>query len=235
MLREYIRQVITESVDEQDLAASVKDYLGGKKVIIYDSFLFRTGLTRGSGRLSDIPQHEMTSRLEELAERDVIKGYLQVGPPPTTVGTMNQIDTGECYGSWMVYKSAGPGMGKYVYGLGYALSPSGLLIPDRETVSPTAREGWKKQAAKRGKKPLDDITLPVHSRRTPNDPHDDCSPQDEDALNYAYEGGPDDERLLRLLTAEHGRMMSALGPAEEQVEYWLDSQGSKFFWGNMFL
>lgn len=233
LLKEYIRNIISESIDEQDLAAYVTDYEGGKKVVIYDSFLFRTGLTRGAGRLGDISAPEMISRLNDLDEENIIKGYLQVGPPPATVengGT--QIDTGECYGAWMVYKSAGPGMGKYVYGLGYALSPSGLLIPDRMSVSPSARGGWKKQASKRGKKFLDNITLPPKSRRTPDDPSDDCAPQDEEGLNYAFEGSSDDSRMLALLTAEHERMMNTFGRMSQQAESWLDMKGGKFFWKN---
>jgi hypothetical protein len=96
---------------------------------------------------------------------------------------------------------AGPG--KLMYGLAYALSPSGLLISDRESMTSDAVSAWKGMAGKgtRGKKKLDNVAEP----ETP-EPEDDCKVRPEEFLNYAYKAEGWEQETLRSLQDEHERL-----------------------------
>lgn len=56
-------------------------------------------------------------------------------------------DDGPCRGAWQVKRVAGPRYAEVLYGIGFGLSPSGLLAPDRNTVSKQAARVWQRQAA----------------------------------------------------------------------------------------
>lgn len=100
-----------------------------------------------------------------------------------TVGSIGEED-GNCNGAWQVKKSwaRDQGDGRMVYGLGFAMAPDGVLVPDRGSVSPSAGAGWGKAAAKGfPSQPLDDIRSHddegrmkfPHADHT-DDPADDC-------------------------------------------------------------
>lgn len=71
-----------------------------------------------------------------------------------------------CNGAWEVRKAIGPNAGKFVYGMGYWLSPTHTLISDRGSMTDSAVKAWMKQS---GGKMLDDYKNPKN-----NDPNDDC-------------------------------------------------------------
>lgn len=52
---------------------------------------------------------------------------------------------GECRGAWEVKTVAGPRYGEVLYGVGFALSPRGLLTSDRMNVSKAAIRVWQRQ------------------------------------------------------------------------------------------
>ena len=76
---------------------------------------------------------------------------------------------GNCRDAWIVHAAAGPGYGKLVYSVGYELSSSGKLIPDRRSLTSDAINAWMKVKQKSEGEPLDDIENP----KTP-DKSDDC-------------------------------------------------------------
>lgn len=88
----------------------------------------------------------------------------------STIGFIRIIESKEpCYGAWEVTRSAGPGYGKLVYAMGYHMSPTGKLMPDRTSVSDSAREAWRKANKKSKGLKFDDVNNPKTS-----DPSDDC-------------------------------------------------------------
>lgn len=101
------------------------------------------------------------------------------------VGSIGEED-GNCNGAWQVKKSwaRDQGDGRMVYGLGFAMAPDGVLVPDRGSVSSSAGAGWEKVADKDkgfSPQPLDNIrshdgegrSIVPHPDHT-GDPADDC-------------------------------------------------------------
>jgi hypothetical protein len=134
--------------------------------------------------------------LQKYFADNILRGFIDIGVPRRSDVTDK---VGKCNGAWEVYHSAGPGYGKIVYGMGYALSPSGRLIPDRSSVSSDAFKGWTGAFnSSRPRIPLDDIEhqhqLPGNEYHT-DDPSDDCSVYDltdidggdVTVLNQAYD------------------------------------------------
>lgn len=68
------------------------------------------------------------------------------------------------------------GYGPMLYEVGMQLSPSGRIMSDRKAVSDAATNIYKvfHSRADIEKKPLDDNNIPMHKRKTPDDPSDDC-------------------------------------------------------------
>ena len=98
------------------------------------------------------------------------------------------------------------------------MTPNGLLVPDRSSVKPKARNAWKKVAASgRGRVRLDDRNH-QHSEEGneyhTDDPSDDCrlhqDPEDPQ-LDYAYQSDGSESALLSTLTKNHEDMMNQLG------------------------
>lgn len=56
-------------------------------------------------------------------------------------------EDGPCRGAWQVKRVAGPRYAEVLYGIGFGLSPTGLLAPDRNTVSKKAGRVWERQMA----------------------------------------------------------------------------------------
>ena len=156
-------------------------------------------------------------RKEQLSARSIegaIRGLIQIREP-----------NNPCWGAWEVIASAGPGgadISRTIYGLGYALSPSGIIMPDRKSVSAPAKSAWERVAAKGGRKvlPLDDISLPVEQRRTPDFPDDDCElyrgkskgtdPNKNSQLQNAYAATGKEKGMLGYLSAAHESFLEDL-------------------------
>jgi hypothetical protein len=148
--------------------------------------------------------------------KNVYKGVVQIKPPTG----------GPCRQAWQVTAVAGKGLGKTLYGLGYALSPSGLLMSDRKNVSPSARAAWTKAYnSGREKLPLDDVSMhdekgePTwrHTNHTP-DPEDDCAAFSEfsgEQLNYAYKKEGWEDSLLDFLETNHKMTMGELAKLDK--------------------
>lgn len=163
----------------------------------------------------------------------VFKGFISIEKPETP-----------CNRAWEVKMSAGPGIGKVVYGVGYALSPSGILIPDRMSVSGPAQGGWSKQGDRK-KKPLDNVDHPPTGSDPFHDEHhtekttDDCktypSREGLDFLNYSYEAEGWEKGALNTLKKNHTAAMGWIdtnydGPIDSwEVEKTLVYYGPDFF------
>ena len=139
-----------------------------------------------------------------LQKFDVIRGYVMIDRPDMP-----------CNNAYEVKMSAGPGIGKVIYGVAFALSPSGILIPDRMSVSSLAQRGWSAQVDRRKKKPLDDGEHPAKGADPFHDAHhtkkstDDCDTHTGlDFLNYSYESEGWEPGLLRTMKKNHKAMMA---------------------------
>jgi len=162
---------------------------------------------------------------------DAIVGHITVKKP-----------TEPCAGAWEVILSAGEDYGKILYGLGYAMSPKGILMSDRSTVSQKAYGGWMKQKGKRNAIELDDIDLPPERQKTPDDPSDDCvlhnnddgdcGNRDTSPLNYAYEALGWEKGMLKALKEEHEAMALQLYKFDierSEIERALSEASFEFF------
>ena len=182
-----LRRIIRESIGGgKDLAALVDETSNGFKATVYDPVMLEDLVLDSPRILSDGPT--------------ALKSCI--------VGRVHVVDPGEpCWGAMKVASIAGPGA--LMYGVGYALSPSGLLISEREPESMTsdAISAWRGMAAKedRGKKKLDNINDP----QTPPT-EDDCDLRPEEFLNYAYEAKGGEEATLQSMRDEHERLVKRL-------------------------
>lgn len=182
-----LRRIIREAADVgKDLAAVVDETSNGFKATVYDPVVLEDLVLDSPEILSDGP----------TALKDCIVGRVHIVKPEAP-----------CWDAMKVASVAGPG--KLMYGLAYALSPSGLLISDREPEAMTAQSisAWRNMATKssRGRKKLDNIAAPA----TP-EPEDDCDIRPEEFLNYAYESEGWEGETLRSLQTEHERLVKRL-------------------------
>jgi len=168
----------------------------------------------------------LTARLEtRRATKDrILRGFVEIKSPDTS--------TGNCHDASIISLAAGPGFGKEIYGLAYALSPNGLLAPDRGTVSNDATLAWKNAAAKgRARHKFDDWKL----KETPP-LEDDCkmhTDPDKEHLNYAYEAEGWEKGLLKYLSAQHDATLDELTDiphVREEVEGLIASVAIGEFW-----
>ena len=172
LLREYIRSVLLESSpDESGLGALVKKAGDEIEVVLfrYDS-IYRAMSKRK-------PEDDTFNFIKDNIF-DSIVGY----------GVFTRPEKGEAYGAYEVTHAAAPGLGKVLYGMGYGLSPTGLLMPDRDKnqVSPDADQAWKKASSSRKSLKLD--ALPPNNKT--KNPEDDSVLHDvpgKEHLDYAYE------------------------------------------------
>jgi len=145
-----------------------------------------------------------------------MRGIIQISKPPLP-----------CNGAWEIKYSAvkNKGDGGLLYGIAYAMSPNGILTPDRSQVSIKAQQGWLKQSSRRGK-PFDDFHKAKEFRRTPNDPSDDCTVHvddeyeddcpdghiDVDSLNRSYESEGWETALFNQMQAAHQNVLQQIPP-----------------------
>jgi hypothetical protein len=228
--RHYLKLLIREEISllreslgfSEGLAVKIRNIGALKQAIIYDA----QGLMDNIEKLEELRRSGVgTPLIRKYISDTFVKGFIEVGPP-RGVG----LSAGPCNGAWMVYRSAGPGYGKIVYGVGFALSPTGRLIPDRLSVSDSAKVGWDKQfTGGRGRLPLDDIdahrnggSIRPHPNHT-DDPSDDCivfkdlSYEDDGAsydndqqLNYSYDAVGWEVAELEKMMAQHDSLMSQM-------------------------
>ncbi len=165
----------------------------------------------------------------------VVKGLVRLQGPPAP-----------CDDAYQTRFTVGPGLGKLVYGLGYALSPSGKLMASRERggdgsakVTDAAQGGWSKVYQKSGRvvRRLDDIELPQEQRLTPDDPSDDCElqpPKDQEGnpMNYSYRAEGWEQGALSALKSAHAQAMESIPPEFKGDFIGALEKGAEFFWTN---
>jgi len=174
---------------------------------------------------SDVEQMLLSGDIESDQIAKAIHGYLVVRPHEN-----------ECWNAGEVkYSAAQKGYGPLMYQS--AMNDfAGGLFPDRGSVSPKAREVWKRFATRSDveKRKFDDQRAP----RTP-EPDDDCrfvwgtTADDEDTmyLNQAYDA-PGDASGRSDLMANHQRFVAAMlakKMTKSVVETMIDNLGSEYF------
>ena len=116
--------------------------------------------------ITDFPRKRIRVLMDAI-DNSII-AYISISEPSTDA---------KCNDAWEVNFSAGPGQGKLTYAMGYHLSPTGRLIPDRKTLSDDAVNSWKKVRSKSEGIPLDDQdhkSDQFHDKYHTEDPTDDC-------------------------------------------------------------
>jgi len=208
-----LRKIIREAVGVgEGLAALVTEDLGGFKATVYYSVPVEKMFRKSSGDVI----HQSPELMAKLVANVV--GRVQVIEPMEP-----------CWDAMMVASIAGPG--KLMYGVAYALSPSGLLISDRDSMTSQAVAAWRNMAAKgtRGKKKLDDINPP---HETP-EPEDDCVLRPEGFLNYAYEAEGWEMGTLETMRDEHESLVARVTKdgvlSRDEVEKALTKAGLSYF------
>ena len=206
-----LRKIIREATEVgKDLAAVVDETSNGFKATVYDPVKLEDLVLDSPAILSDGP----------AGLKGCIVGRVHIVKP-----------AGPCWGAMKVASIAGPGA--LMYGIGYALSPSGLLISEREPEAMTTASisAWRRMAAKndRGKKELDSL-YPPH--RTPST-EDDCELRPEEFLNYAYEAKGGEAALLQSMQDEHERLVKRLTSGGDlsrlHIELAISSAGFAYF------
>lgn len=206
-LRAIIRDVIQETLDDpkdlkgrsSELAAYVIDEpsFDKKTAVIYSP----DSLKKFLESKSHIAVADKRGLADLVVGEDIVVGYIVIAKPPSK--------RTPCNGAWEVKFSVGPGA--VVYGVGYALSPSGILMPDRRSVSARAVGGWLKQSG-RANKTLDNVDAHDSSMDHPNhtdDTSDDCRMNDSgvDALNRSYEIIAGEREMLAVMMKRHNETM----------------------------
>lgn len=213
------------------LAVYVEDLSSEKAAILYSpqDVVELLRKYREAGEVQKVNVYRGNWKKEQLTAKSfegAIRGVIQIREPANP-----------CWKAWEVIASAGPGgadIARTVYGIAYALSPSGIIMPDRTTVSPPAKAAWAGVAAKGERKvlPLDDISLPVEKRRTPNLPDDDCElyrgkskstdPSKNPQLQNAYVATGKEKSMLAYLTAVHESFVKDLAAEDPALPQTLE-------------
>lgn len=200
LLKEAIRLILEESQTSQEkivIHSSETESGGELRAVAYDS----NYITQKLEELKEDP--ERLAREYPNIVYDSIKGMVDINPYWYRDSKQN------CHKAAEIERSAGPGYGKLVYDMAYFMSQqtngSGLVIPDRDSLTDDAINFWK-GASKRSKgKPLDNFNHPdpekdpFHAANHTDDDSDDCKTWDvgsqganipdqqtADLLNHAY-------------------------------------------------
>jgi len=168
LLREYVRSVLKESVSTEGYAVITGESFfnpDAVEAVLVDVAAFMAGMKKQ-------PKTSLMTSLDAAKEaaRNSVVGYISFGPPLH----------GNAWGAWEVTRSAGRGHGKLLYAIGYALSPKGLLMPDRTSVSDSAAAAWKKASATRDSLKLD----PLPPENMTDTREDDAEVHDEEGLEF---------------------------------------------------
>jgi hypothetical protein len=139
----------------------------------------------------------------ELFTSTVIKGFVRIHTPSPGTG---------CGDASTVTNIAGPGV--LLYQLAFALSPNGIITPDREEVSTSARRSLKGivgnlKTARPGDPPTPGTKIPF------DDP--DCINHGDPDLDAAYVAQGNEVNILNGLAAVHDDFVSTLDPGQRKV------------------
>jgi len=133
------------------------------------------------------------------------------------------------------YVFAEKGYGPMMYEIAMQLSPSGRIMSDRNAVSNDARKvyGIMHKRSDVVKKQFDDNLLPMHKRKTPNDPSDDCEVwnhkdkrPDSEILDYSFQGSGNVD--LNALFKNHEEAMATLNKYVQKYLRWGPGFAKKF-------
>lgn len=203
-----LRKIIREAIGGPDvLAAAVRAHEDQASAVVYSPSALLSAL-----------------RTEPFDMGSVVRGYIQISKPNKP-----------CNGAWEVTSAWGPGIGEMIYDLGFALSPTGILMPDRLGVLPRAVARWEKQSGRK-MKALDNHkhppkgTDPFHDKHHTEDPSDDCRMNKDgfDFLNYSYEAQGGEKGMLKSMVTRHEEAMAGVSSPEDVEEALFDSARSKF-------
>lgn len=224
IMESVFKRLLQESQPEEDLAAFTPENGGRLSAVIYST--------------SELSKRLRAGESIEVSSSVAVRGYVEV-----------KLSDYPCNDSWEVKTSWGPGIGRIVYGLAFALTPKGRLMPDRDMVSDSAGESWRK-ASKKGliAEPLDDIDHEVcraMGTHTP-DERDDCPVHSDGRpwIDRSYDAGPlmkEYKRTMKELTARHDGIVDLLGEevvrkigspryAMKYLEDWLEDSAKKAAW-----
>lgn len=194
---------------------------GGLQIVLYKTNIFIGNilayLNPATNKIEDI------QAVADSADKSVV-GMLTLGKPADA-----------CNDALVVkYVVSREGYGPSLYEIGMQFSPSGRIIPDRNAVS-TGEEPGKgafgiyqvfNARSDIKKKPLDDNMLPMHKRKTPDDPSDDCEVwnhkgqrPDKEILDFSYEGSKVDVGVLKQNHQEAMKILKRHVNADEWSEY----------------
>lgn len=150
-----VSRLLREAAENRELAAYVSASDEEKRhAVVYDPFTFARELA------ADASEERVFN-----AAWEAVRGYIMITKPDEP-----------CGGAWQVSEVWGPGYGSEVYGLGYVMSPSGILMPDRFAVSKRAAGAWERASQFLTRIPLDDC----YKHNIPSRPW----------LDFAYSAGP---------------------------------------------
>ena len=206
---------VLREADEREarLSASIEGYAVGRfdtygdiTIVIYDPVKMKAAVEGLSGTRD--PVGEMPG---------AIVGLIRISPP--AYGPKG--DKNSCRGAWEVVvsgvRSRGTGVGGLLYRLAAAASPTGKIMPDRRTVSGSARKLWASVYARMSPEKRDASVLDDEENARTPDPDDDCIVHEYDpekgpgsnALNHAFDdlGGTID---VGRLTAAHEAFMDEI-------------------------
>lgn len=190
LLRQYIKLLILEDVGAPTTTtlALVKTPRGRGIVVAilrYD-LLYKSLYSVNNNDIKNLEKY-----LYDTVKNCTV-GYGEFGPSR---------EPGRAYGAWEVYRTAGPGYGKILYSVGYAYSPTGMLMPDRSSVSGKASSFWKKEFQTREKLKLDELPPNNLTSGSEDDSSLYTNPSDQH-LNYAYKSfgweKPMADKMLRM-------------------------------------
>lgn len=216
-----LKRLLRESNASADALAVLSfDKDGSKVAILYDPIDLLENL-------DDVLDPDQRARLfEDYGVADIIKGAVSIRPVSKRMG--------QCRGAWQIAYIAGPGWGHILYPIAQAMSPNGLLTPDRKDVSDDASRAWEKSLKlNRPRLPFDDMEhqhdIEGNEYHT-DDPKDDCVVHlGRNHLNWAYEPLGDEAQLLSGLISNHVSTMSKMpADAARAVRDILEEEGDIF-------
>lgn len=137
----------------------------------------------------------------------------------------------DCWSASEVVTIVGKGVGRTLYSIGFALSPSGMLVMDRDQVSDDAEASWTRLGVRTKKKRRLDDRPPNNS--TP-ETIDDCElfPKERDNLNWVYSEQGNESSQLEALKAKNSETMKtvkSLGTDPSEVAGILQDAAGELF------
>lgn len=182
LLETVCRRLLREAMEASHLAVLILEGDGETGAVLYDVPAVQRAALRGE------------TKPESLVDAKAVVGYIG----------LKHHDT-DCWAASEVVTIVGKGVGRLLYQVGFALSPSGILVMDREQVSPDAAGSWLRLGEKKKKRRLDS---PPPNNATPETIDDcelhgpgdgDCGGALRDQLNWVYlESGGEAAELDRL-------------------------------------